>query len=202
MEINVKTLNSCFNRYLSMHKRDPLSEEVLESKSIYKGRIVNLSVNKVKLSNGYIRTREIIHHSGSVAILPLLSNDNVVLVKQYRSAPGKTLLEVPAGTLEAHEVPIDCAKRELIEETGYKANKIEKMGSYYVSPGYSNEVIHHFVAKDLHKRERNLDEDENIEVVEINLKKVINMMKNGEIQDAKTTLSFTLYLNLITSFDL
>ena len=76
------------------------------------------------------------------------------------------------------------------------------MGSYYVSPGYSNEVIHHFVAKDLHKRERNLDEDENIEVVEINLKKVINMIKNGEIQDAKTTLSFTLYLNFINSFDL
>ena len=98
-----------------MHKKDYLSEEVLESKSIYKGRIVNLSVNKVKLSIGHISTREIIHQSGSVAILPLLSNDNVVLVKQYRSAPGKTLLEVPAGTLEAHEVPIDCAKRELTE---------------------------------------------------------------------------------------
>ncbi len=123
-----------------------MKEKTLNSKLIYKGKILNLRVDTIILSNGRKAKREIIEHSGSVAILPLIGKNKFLLVKQYRKAIEKTLLEIPAGKMEIGENIKRCAQRELTEETGYKAGNFEKLASVYLAPGYSSEIIHVILA--------------------------------------------------------
>jgi ADP-ribose pyrophosphatase len=163
-----------------------------ESKRVYDGKIISVRVDKVRI-NGRETIREVVEHDGSAAILPLIGN-TIIMEKQYRHAIGKELYEIPAGTLEKGESPAECALRELIEETGYEAKKLEPLGQCYMTPGYCTEMIHFFVATDLKEvRNHEMDADEQITTVKISIDDAIRMILNGEIQDAKTAYAILAY---------
>jgi len=163
-----------------------LKEEIIKINEIYDGRILNLQKRTIKLQSGKTTHREIIKHPGSVAIIPILDNNTIILIEQYRSALEKIILEIPAGTLEHNEKPEDCARRELLEETGYQARNFRKLLVNYTTPGYSDEEMHFYLATGLtHKGERP-EEDENIRTRMIKLDEINRMIKNEEIKDMKT----------------
>jgi ADP-ribose pyrophosphatase len=167
---------------------DSLREELVSSRRIYEGRVVNLRVDTVRLSNGRATEREIVEHQGSVAIVALDEEDDVLLVNQFRAAVGRALLEIPAGTLEAGEEAEACALRELQEETGYVAGHIEELYVFYTSPGFSNERIWLYLATNLEPGSQDMESDENIEVVKLPLDKALEMISFAEICDGKTIL--------------
>ncbi len=170
-----------------------MSEKTIESTVLFKGKILTVKVDRVLLENGVESSREVVLHPGAVAILPILNEDTVILVRQYRYPIGRELLEVPAGKLDQGEDPQECAKRELEEETGYKCGKLEYMGLVYTTPGFSNEKIHLFVATELEKTAQNLDQDEILHVVNIGLSDAVCKCLNGEINDAKTVCLLLMY---------
>jgi len=163
-----------------------LVEKIIESKRIYDGKVVSLRVDTVRLPDGKDATREIVEHRGAVAIVPLLDSRQVVMVRQYRQAAGETLLEIPAGTLDPGEDPEACARRELIEETGYEAREMTRLFSSYLSPGYSNEMLHTYLATGLTEKTGRRDADEFVEVAIVELDEVMDMIRRGDIKDAKT----------------
>lgn len=154
--------------------------------TIYQGRIFELVRENITLENGTTTDMEFIEHPGAAAVIPFLDDSRMLLLKQYRHALKKDIWEIPAGTLDPHEKVIDCAKRELIEETGYSASGWQKLGEITPVPGYSNERIHIYLATELQPAEQHLDADEVIQVQEIEFKDAIDMIGNGEIQDAKS----------------
>ena len=163
-----------------------MKEMVIHSERLYEGRVVNLRVDTVRLPNGKTSQREIVEHRGAVAIVPLLDDDTVLMIRQFRLAVHEVLLEVPAGTLEPDEPPEICAARELEEETGYRASTLRRLFSQYLAPGYSQEILHVFLAEGLEKTLQRTEEDENVEVVPVPLSHAVEMVLSGEIRDAKT----------------
>ncbi|MGQ0605404.1 MAG: NUDIX hydrolase [Candidatus Nitrosotenuis sp.] len=164
----------------------------MRKKTIYKGRILDLSIYDLTVKGRKIK-REIIEHRGAAAILAFDEKGKVILVKQHRFPHGY-VLEIPAGTLEKGERPVKCAFREIQEETGYKARKMTHFLTYYPSVGYNKEAIHCFVAKNLKKVSgQALDEDEIMSVVKVDLKKLIGMIKAGKIIDSKTICAVLTY---------
>jgi ADP-ribose pyrophosphatase len=163
-------------------------------KTIHQGRVFRLCRERVILPNGVKADFDVIHHPGSSAIVPLLSDDQVVMVKQYRQSVGKFLWEVPAGTLDPGEGPLECARRELIEETGYRAGHWEKIIEVLPAPGYTDERIHVFSARDLQPAPQNLDKDEVLEVVQLSRGEALAMIQDGRIQDALTIIGLFLVL--------
>ncbi|MFN3283668.1 MAG: NUDIX domain-containing protein [Pseudothermotoga sp.] len=163
-----------------------MAEKLLESQQIFKGKILTVKIDQVLLQNGHKSTREVVFHPGAVAVLPILANGDLILVKQFRYPVGVELLEVPAGKLDENESPKECALRELEEETGYKAQRIEYIGYIFTTPGFSNEKIYLYVAKDLIKTVQNLDQDELLKVEILRPQEVLTKCLNGEIIDAKT----------------
>ena len=170
-------------------------EEKISSDKIHEGKVITLTVDKVRLPSGREATREVILHNGGVTIVAQPDPSKIVLVKQFRYAIGKVFWELPAGTLKKNEDPLFSAKRELKEETGYIANKMESLGIVYPLPGYSNEVLYFFKATELVDDEPEPDPDENIEVKVVDLKQAWQMVKDGEIRDAKTIagISFVMF---------
>lgn len=161
-------------------------EKTLESENIYNGIVFDVVKDKVELSNGLIRKREVVKHNGGVVILAE-KHDKILMVKQFRYAVGQTLYELPAGKLDKeNEEILDAAKRELMEETGHSAKNWESLGFIFPTPGFCDEKLHLFYATDLTYTKPNPDEGEIIEHFEIELKEVFNMIKNGEIVDSKT----------------
>lgn len=165
------------------------TEKTLSSKTVYDGKIIKVNVDTVQLPNGKEAKREVVHHQGAVGILTINKNNNIILVKQYRKPLEKMILEIPAGKLEKNESPVDCALRELKEETGYTANNIEQIVKFYTSPGFADELIYLFKANDIHKGKTELDEDEFVETIELTLSEVIDLIKKDEINDAKTLIA-------------
>ncbi|MFN7019319.1 MAG: NUDIX domain-containing protein [Fimbriimonadales bacterium] len=173
-----------------------LKEELIESHTIYQGRVVTLRIDTVRLPSGRTARREIVEHRGAVAIVPLLNRETVLLIRQYRQAVGETLLEIPAGTLEPDE-PIDaCARRELEEETGYTARQLRRLFSQYLAPGYSQEVLHVYLAEDLAPAAQHPDEDELVELVPTPLSAIETMVLDGRIKDSKTIAGLLMTLRL------
>jgi ADP-ribose pyrophosphatase len=170
----------------------PLDEKILSSEPAYLGKLVKLFVETVELPDGNRSTREIIKHPGAVAMVPLLASGEVVLVRQFRGAADKILLEIPAGTLEAGEDPITAAGRELQEEAGYRPGKLERLGGEYTAPGYTSEFIHLFLATDLVPSRLAQDADEFLEVVTLPLDEALRQVENGEIVDGKTIIGLLL----------
>lgn len=168
-----------------------MSEDLLSSRRIYEGRIVNLRVDSVRLPSGRITEREIVEHRGAVAIVALDEEENVLLVNQFRSAVGEELLELPAGTLEPGEDARACAFRELQEETGYVAEHLEELYLFYASPGFCNERIWLYLATGLTLGSQRVESDEIIEVVRIPLDRALEMIGTGEICDGKSILGLT-----------
>ena len=165
---------------------DKLTEKMVKSEQIYDGKIVHLYVDEVQLPNGKTAKRELVRHNGAVAIVPVHSDGRVTLVRQYRHAAGRVLLEIPAGTLNPTENPEVCAVRELQEETGYKPGKLEKLGGIFVAPGYTTEFIHLSMATDLSVSPLALDEDEFIEIETMSFEQALDLIRSGEIVDGKS----------------
>ena len=163
-----------------------MEEVTLRSKSIYEGRVVKFSLLDVRLPDGKETQRELITHPGAVAIVALDAAQNVLLVRQFRSAAQKVLVEIPAGTLNPGEQPLACADRELQEETGMRAARFEELSGMYTAPGYTTEFIHLFYATGLSELVLPHDDDEFIEVERVTLAQALGMIERGEIADGKS----------------
>jgi len=163
-----------------------MSVKVHKITNLYNGKLFDVVLEKVTLPNGVTKHREIVRHPGAAAMVPLLDDGKVVLVKQYRHAVGKFLLEIPAGTLEPDEGPVECARRELVEETGYEAEDLAKLAEILPAPGYTDEHIHIFLATRLTLAEQKLQDDEVLQVQPTPLDTALDMIQQDEIQDAKT----------------
>ncbi|MEI6577852.1 MAG: NUDIX hydrolase [Eubacteriales bacterium] len=174
-----------------------LFEKTLDRQYIYKGKIINIRVDKAELPNGNTCIREVVEHSGGVTVAALTKDRELILVRQFRYPYLEVVLELPAGKLELGEDPLSCGKRELLEEAGAVAGKYIDLGKFYPTPGYCGETIHLFGAMDLDFKEQNLDEDEFLEVEKIPLERVVQMIKSNEIPDGKTQAAvLKLYLLL------
>lgn len=160
--------------------------EVTASDRPFQGRRMSVRVDEVRLQDGTEVVRETVEHPGAVAIVPVLADGSVVLIRQWRHAVGGELLEIPAGTLEPGEDPADCARRELVEETGFEAGRIEPVVSFYTSPGILDEKLHVFLARDLRPAAMDLDEGEVIEPVTVPWAEALAMCRDGRVEDAKT----------------
>lgn len=165
---------------------DQLREEVIFSKIAFQGKLLTLRVDTVRLPDGRESTREVVVHPGAVAMVPLLGADQVLLVRQWRTAAGRALLEIPAGTLSPGEAPEDCAARELMEEIGYRPTRLTPLFASYLAPGYSSEKLHVFMAEELLPEKLAHDEDENLEIVALNWREIDRMLLAGEFADSKT----------------
>ena len=166
-----------------------LIEKELSCQPIYEGRIIKVHVDKVELPNGSTSTREIVNHPGGVGILALDQDNQVLTVTQYRYAYRRALLEIPAGKLERGEDPYQAALRELREETGASTDKLVSLGEVYPSPGFSDEVIHLYLARDLTWGEMSPDEDEFLDVQRIPFSALLDRVLTGEVTDAKTCIA-------------
>ncbi|GAB6990383.1 NUDIX hydrolase [Paenibacillus pini] len=171
-----------------MGNNSKLNEVTLSTESIFKGRVISLQIDTVQLPDGNQATREIIRHPGAVAVLAI-HGDKMLVVDQYRQAMGRCELEIPAGKLESGEDPLEAAKRELKEETGYSCNNIKLLHSFYTSPGFADEFIHLYFTDDLESGEMALDEDEFLEMSEITLEEAQGYIQEGRICDAKTVMA-------------
>jgi len=163
-----------------------MSVKINDRINIHRGKVYSLIKENVTLDNGITTDMEFIEHPGATAIIPLLNKNHIVLLNQYRHALRKYIWEIPAGTLDPRESVISCAKRELIEETGFSADQWHSLGEITPVPGYSDERIHVFLATGLRPAERHLDEDEIIQEHEVECEEALNMIRRGEIQDAKS----------------
>jgi ADP-ribose pyrophosphatase len=168
-----------------------------KSEYIYRGRVVTLRIDTIRMPDGREARREVVEHHGAVAIVPRLNAETVLLIKQYRQAVGETLLEIPAGTLEDGEDADACAARELEEEIGYRPGTLRRMFSQYLAPGYSSEVLHAYFAEDLIQTQTHADEDEVIEVVPVKLDEIEPMILDGRIKDAKSIAALLVALRLM-----
>jgi ADP-ribose pyrophosphatase len=164
------------------------TERTIKTESIYKGNIISLEKITVQLPNDKIATRDVVRHPGAAAVIPITDDGCVVMVKQFRKPLEKVCLEIPAGKLDKGEQPLECAKRELEEETGYKAKDIKFVLSIDTAAGFSDETIHLFLATGLEAGELKPDEDEFVEVEKIKIDDLINMIFQGKINDAKTII--------------
>jgi ADP-ribose pyrophosphatase len=169
------------------------NELTIKTDKIYEGKILTLKVDTVELPNKRYSKREIVLHNPAVAIVAATEDGEIVMIKQYRKAVDDLIYEIPAGLIEYGENPKDAALRELEEETGYRAGKIEYLSEFYTSPGFCNEKIHVFLATQLEQVGQNLDDGEDIEYFNVKLEEAIKMIKLGDIVDAKTISSILLY---------
>ena len=175
-------------------------EDTISSERIYEGRILNLRRDKVHVHSGQESFREIVEHNGGVAIAAVTDEGKMVLVRQYRKAAGKDLLEVPAGKIEQDEKDhLLVAIRELKEETGYTAGRMTFLSAFYTSVGYSTEIIHLYLAEHLTAGETCFDEHEAIEIEEYTLGELMSMIRSGEVCDAKTIAAILLTDQLLSA---
>ncbi|MHC9160056.1 MULTISPECIES: NUDIX domain-containing protein [Exiguobacterium] len=166
-----------------------MEEKTIEREVIYKGKIFDVEKHVVSLPNGNTSVRELVYHNGAVAVLVIDESDNIVMVEQYRKAFESMSLEIPAGKLEKGEEPVSSAERELAEETGYTAESLEKIFSFYGAPGFCSERVDVFVAKGLSAGEMNLDEDEFLNVERYSFEEAVDLLDRGVITDAKTIMA-------------
>ena len=156
--------------------------------TVYKGRVVTLNLETVTLPNGVSVELEVVRHPGAAAIVPLKDERTVILIRQYRLAAGGYIYEIPAGKLHPGEDPMDCATRELEEEIGYRAGHLDKIATFFTAPGFTDEVMHLYVASSLIPGAQALDSDEVLEIVEMSLEKAMAHILDGTIRDAKTII--------------
>ena len=166
---------------------------LIDKQVLYDGKKVRLEIHHLEDENGRRLRKEVCAHPGAVVILPFLADGSVVLIRNRRYAVGQTLIELPAGTLEKGEDPMNCAGRELLEETGYLAGRLEALPSFYTSPGILGEKMHAFAAYDLEKSRAALEEGEEIEVMAVPFAQAVLMIQDGRIADGKTIATLLFY---------
>jgi len=167
-------------------------EKTIRSKKLYKGRIIALREDTVKLSNGVVSKREIVEHPGAVALIAVTKDKKMILIRQFRKSADKVLLEIPAGLVHKGERDIDGARRELQEEAGVRAKSLKLIFAGYASPGYSTEVLKFYLATGLVESKLDCDFDEMIEVYRYPIKDCVKMLKAGKIKDNKTAVGILL----------
>ena len=170
------------------HKELP---KIVSSEKVFEGRVFNVTVDTVS-EGEHTYKREVVHHSGSAVIIPVYDDGTVVLVRQYRHPAVRYLLEAPAGTLAVGERPEVGAARELQEELGLVATRLEKLSEFFVSPGFLEEKMWVFLATDFTEGEQRLDDDEFLDLVRLPIAEALEMITSGEIQDAKTIIGLML----------
>jgi ADP-ribose pyrophosphatase len=171
------------------------TEEVLARKLIYEGRIMKVRVDTVRTADGRRSTREIVEHDPCIAVVPV-AGDNVLLVRQYRLATGKELLEIPAGGIDPGEDPAAAVVREMREETGLKPRKLQRLTGMYLSPGFCSEYLHLFLAEDFTPAPLTAEDTSGIELVRVPVKEIKDLIASGEIEDAKSIAGLLLFLQL------
>lgn len=169
-----------------------LTEIPQQKELIYKGNYLEYHRDHVLLPNGKTSTREYLHHPGAVAAIPLLDTGEVVMVKQFRYATGAVILEIPAGKLEKGENPTDAVRRELIEEIGYEPQQIIHLTSVWSTPGFTDEIIHLYLAQELKPCSGHLDADEFLEIVTISKPELAELLNSPGVIDGKTALALAL----------
>lgn len=168
---------------------------MIARENIFSGRVLDLGVEQHAMPDGRRAGFEIVRHPGGAAVLPIMPDDSVLLIRQFRPAVGAMVYEIPAGRLETGESASQCAKRELIEEAGYAAAQLTPLGGFWSTVGFCDEFIHLFLARYLTLAERQLEPDEVIEPCPMSLAEALAKVKSGEILDSKTQLALLLYHN-------
>ena len=174
--------------------------ELIKSETLLQGRAFKIRRDYLKTPNGGETRLEIIEHGGSVVLIPIDDDGNLLFVRQYRHAAGEDLLELPAGTRDGDEPFEACAAREIREETGMEAGKLQKIGEFYLAPGYSSEFMVVYLATELKENPLDADDDEFLQVEKIPLKKAIEMAERGEVPDAKSLASFLLAISYLENY--
>lgn len=169
-------------------------EKTLSSQLIYEGRAVRLRVDTVQMPGGRETTREIVEHSDCVAIVAMDATDNVLLVKQFRQAVAKEMLEIPAGGIDADEDPLAAVRREMQEETGYLPQKVERLGGFYSAPGFCTEYLHLYLATDLVPSQLYAEDTESIRLVPVAIAEIPRLIAAGSICDAKSIAGLLTFL--------
>jgi ADP-ribose pyrophosphatase len=164
-------------------------EKTIKSTPVFDGKVVHLRMETVQAADGSTYEREVIRHSGAVALIPVEKDDTLILVRQFRSGADGDLLEIPAGTLNPGEDREACARRELQEEIGFYPEKLTKLGDFWVAASYTSELITIYLAEDLRPSQLPQDEDEDLEIVRLPFKQALAMAHNNEITDAKTLIA-------------
>ena len=165
----------------------------LNRRLIYRGKKIDLALQPVRLSDGSTADREVVIHRGAVALLPMVDHNHICLVKNGRYSVGKTLLEVPAGTIDVGESPDETAPRELTEETGYVAGQVERIAEWWVSPGVMTERMYLYLCRDLVLHATNHQPDEQLEPIIVPWNNAVAMVHDGRIDDAKSMLAILWY---------
>lgn len=161
---------------------------LLSRETVYMGRLFNVNLDRIQMPDGFLAIRETLVHPGAVCMVPVTADGKLLLVTQYRHAAGKRLLELPAGTLEPGEPPLEAVSRELQEEVGQLPGRIESIGGFYVAPGYTTEYIHLFICSELQPSVLDGDEDEDIEIEEHSRESALAAIEAGSICDAKSVI--------------
>ena len=185
---------ACFNCLFPLERGSFMRYEVLESNETYQGKILRVTIDKIEMPDGKAAFREtVIRDKSAAAVLPIMNDGKLLFVRQYRHAFAQSLLEIPAGVLNDCEVPEFCIRRELEEETGYSAGKMEYLCEIYPTVGFCSETIFLYFAYDLTEGEQKLDPDEFIELESYTLEQALDMVYTGEIKDAKTIVALFAY---------
>ena len=171
--------------------------ELIKSETLLQGRVFKIRRDTLKLPDGIETDLEIIEHRGSVIIIPMDPDRNILFVRQYRHAAGASLLELPAGTRNSDEPYEECAARELREETGMEAGKLQRIGEFYLAPGYSTEFMAVYLAANLKSNPLDADYDEFLSVEKIPIRETLQKVEHGEIRDAKTLAALLLALKIL-----
>lgn len=168
--------------------------DLIDKQVIFEGRKIRTEVHRLRdAEKQKTISREVVVHPGAVVILPFVSEGQILLIKNKRYAVGQTLIELPAGTLEKDEAPMNCAGRELLEETGYLASRLVSIGNFYSSPGIMTEKMFAFAAYDLKQKSTQLDEGEDLELLPTSLADAVEMIRYGEISDGKTIATLLMF---------
>jgi ADP-ribose pyrophosphatase len=171
--------------------QQPEPPEILESREIYRGRIFDVTLDRVR-EGEIVYEREVVRHPGSAVVVPVFDDGTIALVRQYRHPAVKYLLEVPAGSLDVPELPGEAARRELEEEVGVRAGRLEKLTEFFVSPGFVEEKMWLYLATDLAETAQRPEADELLEIVRVSFRRALEMIEDGEIEDAKTIIGIML----------
>lgn len=169
----------------------------MSKKRVQRGAHFELVTEPISLPNGRRVELDFVKHPGAAAVVPFLGPDQVLMIRQYRFVTGGEIMEIPAGKLDPGEKPDACAARELVEETGYRAGRLEKLGAIWTSPGFTDEIIHLYAAFDLEEAKQQLEPDEIIELVPMPLDQALEMIRTSEVFDAKSAIALMMAADLI-----
>lgn len=173
-----------------------MNESILRTEAVFEGIFLNVFVNTIQLPDGRTAKREVMQHPGAVGVVAFETDDTLLLIRQYRAGIDRAIIEIPAGLLENGEDPSACAERELREETGYRPGTLESLGGFHIAPGYTNEYIHLYAARELTPDPLAQDSEEFLELLRVPFDEALAMVERGDISDSKTIIALMKVIRL------